>query len=211
VPPKTTRLTGLLRELEDLLDELGAPFSSYALPGIDDDQIDELLAPSGLVAPTELREWWRWHHGTRIDGPGSDRHTLGPGLWGLMDIPWALEDAAEWESTIGEEGWGPSWLPFAWAKPDHARLVARLGDSTPDEVCVGWHYVFDVPPDEPIARSLAEVVEDSIRILREGLIVWDGSYSYYDEVGMWKNPRLDEFGRWKDGCPQVALPRHLQV
>ncbi len=159
------------------MDAVGAPFSSRALPGISDAQIDELLAPSGLVIPTELREWWRWHHGSRTDAVTPFAHQFGPGSWGLMTIPDALDDAAQWVSdATGDEGdWSsPSWLPFAERSSHHHRLVARLDESGPDLVCVGHWYVFDAPPVAPIAHSIADIVETWLTVLQQGSVHWDG-------------------------------------
>lgn len=192
--PKTTRLTPLLHELEAAMAAQGAPFSTYARPGISDEQIDALLAPTGLTAPTELREWWRWHHGISIDGvPYTEPVAgceIGPGRWGLMTISESIDDQAmslEDDPAIdGGPGWVPTWLPLAFAQPDHRRLVARLAESTADEVCVGMWWVFDVPPAEPVARSLAEVVETWLRVLGERHVTWEGTYwktgSYRPEI-----------------------------
>lgn len=174
--PTTTRLTPLLHELEARMDAAGAPFSSRALPGLSDAQIDELLAPSGLTIATELREWWRWHHGSLSDSVTPFAHEIGPGSWGLMTIPEALDDAALWlASSTGEDGdFSPTWLPVTRGAPHHRRLVARLDGSGPDEVCVGYWYVFDIPPEAPVAHSLADVVETWLTALRRGWTRWDG-------------------------------------
>lgn len=172
---KVTRLTPLLHELEAVMTALGAPFAAHARPGLGDDEIDALLEPTGLVAPTELREWWRWHHGaaTSVLAP-IDGHEIGPGVWGLMSIPEAIQDRAEWLEDAVDLDWQPTWLPFAFAEPDHQRLVARIEDSTADEVCIGAWWVFDVPPEGPVAGSLVEVVETWLCDLREGHVVWNG-------------------------------------
>jgi len=186
---KTTRLTGLLHELEDLLDEVGSPFSSYALPGIDDDQIDELLTPLGFLVPTELREWFRWHHGARTDTRLPKEPSLGPGWWELMTIPEALVDRDQWinSATDPDEGWlVGQWLPFAYGGADHPRLVARLENSTDELVCVGWwNYMesYEAPPE----GSLADVVDVFLRALREGQI-------FRVPGGNWdQGPRRNEF------------------
>ena len=36
-------------------------------PGLSDREIDELLAPAGIVLPPDLRELWRWHDGADPD------------------------------------------------------------------------------------------------------------------------------------------------
>ena len=175
--PKVTRLSPLLHELGAAMDAAGATFTSYAYPGISDDEIDELLAPTGLGVPTELREWWRWHHGSRVDVPLTGNHEIGPGGWGLMTIPQALDDRALWlEQMPSEEdgGWRLGWLPFAAGRFGHHRLVARLDESTDDELCVGISWVFDVPPDDPIERSLAAVVETWLRAIGDGYYTWNG-------------------------------------
>ena len=169
---RCTELTGLLQELEELLDELGTPFSSYALPGIGDEQIDRLLAPAGFVAPTELREWWRWHHGTRKDAQHPDAPSLGPGWWAPMAIPEALADRERWieGATSYDEGWlVGQWLPFAWGGGDHGRLIARLEDSTDDLVCVGW-WNYAESYEAPSEGSLSDVIGVFLRVLREGQI-----------------------------------------
>lgn len=172
---KTTRLTLLLREFETLMDDAGAPFSSFALPGLTDREIDELLAPTGLTVPTELREWWRWHHGC---GESEYGHRIEPGAWGPLNIPQAVEDAGVWERYGASElGWRRSWLPFAEAPGGHQRLVARLEDSTADEVCVGWWHLDGPAPADPVERSLADVVQSWIRAIRSGYATWtDGKY-----------------------------------
>ena len=93
-----------------------------------------------------------------------------------MSLPEALEDRLLWlESRTGGEGdWSENWLPFAYGSPDHRRLVGRLDESTADEVCVGLWFVFDVPPQEPAERSLADVVTVWLRALRERRVRWDG-------------------------------------
>lgn len=193
---KTTRLTPLLHELEALMDSVGAPFSSRALPGLADKEIDRLLEPTGLVIPTELREWWRWHHGFVFDKRAPIDREIGPGAWGQMTIPGAIQDAALWcedAIAVGDEpGWRRSWLPFAEGSPHHRRLVARLEESTVDEVCVGHWYVFDVPPADPVEHSLASVVETWITAVREGYTTWDGS-------------------AWVDGGYRWGFPAYAQL
>jgi hypothetical protein len=211
VEVKTTRLTGLLHELDDLLVELGSPFLSYALPGIDDDVIDKVLAPSerlapeGLVVPTELREWWRWHNGTRIDTATTDRHTFGPGRWGMGQASVALmEMKLRLSGDLPGEGWQPGWVPFAWKtfidgksryewRPDRdASLVGRLDESTADELSVGLWSSDPFPPG-PVAGSLAEVVDTVLDVLRDGRVVWDP----------------DGGGRWVQVAPLDELPPYV--
>jgi len=182
-----------LCELDDLLVELGSPFSSYALSRIDDDVIDRALASSelasyGLVVSTELREWWRWHHGTRIDTSTTDRHAFGPGRWGINNLSVALAGIKRGLSgELPGEGWQRDWVPFAWKtfiddrgryewRPDReAFLVGRLSESTGDELCVGLWDSSGTYPQEPVAGSLAEVVSVMIDVLRDGRVVWDPS------------------------------------
>lgn len=176
MPPRTTRLTQLLHDLESELAAAGAPFSSHANAGIRDDEVDDLLATAGLHVPTELREWWRWHDGCRVDLRRPFAQEIGPGSWSPMSLAEALADRASWlESATGEaDYWAETWLPFAYGSPDHRRLVGRLDESTADELCVGLWFVFDVPPREPVECSLADVVTVWLRALRERRATWDG-------------------------------------
>lgn len=62
----------LLAAFEARLRHVGAAVVGHFAPGLDDERIDELLAPLGVDLPEEARAWWRWHNGTaRAAPPGT--------------------------------------------------------------------------------------------------------------------------------------------
>jgi hypothetical protein len=59
----------LLAGFEMQLRRVGAAVVKQWAPGLDDQRIDELLAPLGIDLPEEARAWWRWHNGTLPEAP----------------------------------------------------------------------------------------------------------------------------------------------
>ena len=58
--------------LTQALDQIGHPLPSMLQPGLSDDQIDDLVRPTGLELPNEMRALWKWANGVaaiHVDGP----------------------------------------------------------------------------------------------------------------------------------------------
>lgn len=57
-------LTGdLIEQVLDALARAGSCTRERLYPGLTDEQMDDLIAPLGLVLPTEGRVWWSHHNG----------------------------------------------------------------------------------------------------------------------------------------------------
>lgn len=79
-------------QLERAWDSLDAPILGMLRPGLSDSQIDELMAPTGLVLPDELRWWWQWHDGAEARLPDADEEReIGPGGWLHLSLREAVE------------------------------------------------------------------------------------------------------------------------
>jgi hypothetical protein len=68
----------ILADFECALRSVGAAITQVWAPGLDDGQIDALVAPIGIDLSEEARIWWRWHDGLRPDTSGAQTY-LTPG------------------------------------------------------------------------------------------------------------------------------------
>lgn len=50
--------------LEAVLISKGLPVLDSLNPGLSDEQIDAIVAPTSLLLPEEVRVWWRWRNGS---------------------------------------------------------------------------------------------------------------------------------------------------
>lgn len=66
----------LLAAFEARLRHVGAAVVGHFAPGLDDERIDELLAPLGVDLPEEARAWWRWHNGTAPGAPPTGTYII---------------------------------------------------------------------------------------------------------------------------------------
>jgi cell wall assembly regulator SMI1 len=116
-------LATALERLEVHLRREGAAVMDLARPGIDAARLDEILAPLGLTANTDLRTWFGWHDGAgeRLVTPYV-QSVLAPGceFWSaeLMasECRQVREVSAELAADPGfpwsvEQMWHPSWFP----------------------------------------------------------------------------------------------------
>jgi cell wall assembly regulator SMI1 len=70
-----------LDRLERVWRRLDSPLVDLLRPGLSDEQIDELMAPTGLTLPDELRLWWGWHDGAPTTSDQEEGRGLGSGGW----------------------------------------------------------------------------------------------------------------------------------
>lgn len=109
-----------LERLEAVWRRLDAPVLRYLRPGLPEERIEDLLAPTGLVLPEELRLWWAWHDGA--DDPSvdvDDNREIGPGGW--LHLP--LHEAV----ALHEHRLGAYRGLLAMGAPDAAALEWRPG------------------------------------------------------------------------------------
>ena len=61
------------------------------------------------------------------------------------------------------------------------------------EVSVGWWHLDGPPPEDPVERSLADVVQTWIRAIREGYATWtDGQYVNHEA----RNPDFPVYAQY---------------
>jgi cell wall assembly regulator SMI1 len=101
----------LLNELEAAWRAAGAQIADVLAPGLSDERIDELMAPTGRRLPQEARRWWGWHNGVTEKAPyGWDigRQVL------FLSLEEALEESGETFGAGGEVA-EPTWFPWVQA------------------------------------------------------------------------------------------------
>ncbi|MCU1671144.1 MAG: hypothetical protein JWP40_4071 [Blastococcus sp.] len=115
-------------------------------PGLDDDRIEELLRPSGLSLPDEVRDYFRARDGvrppTRVQAPWLIGHWLPLPLDEALRErdarrEMALEEFQADPDSLDDDVWGAGWLPLFragngyilavdCAAPENADTRARL-------------------------------------------------------------------------------------
>jgi hypothetical protein len=130
-------------------------------PGLTDAEIDDLVAPTGLVLPDDVREWWHFQNGLIDTGPFS----RGP-LFKYFE-PTSLDHAvSHWAANARPQEWDqwrPSCFPVLCESPYF--IVVECG---PDDYGSVWLYA---PKDGHFARgkdSFTEVVAEWLAIARAG-------------------------------------------
>jgi hypothetical protein len=116
-------------------------------PGLSDDEIDELIAPTDLLLPDEVRAWWRWHNGVVTpDVPARSREILPDrDLRSLQDVLWTYDQRA---------GEGQRLL-IVTGRPEIQVACSERG-SVPAPVY--WDRYDDFVRPEQAASSLGELV-----------------------------------------------------
>lgn len=187
-----------LDRLEGVLHSLGAPVAELFRPGLTDEQIDDLMAPTGLTLPDELRIWWRWHDGANEAASDQEEgRRLGPGGWLHLSLRQAVDlhgyhngryrEMIEIEAMdLAELAWRPNLFPFShrgW-QPNH---VLAADTSVPK-------------------HASAPVVMTS----EMGIESWTGADSVSEVVGLWIE--LLESGRYhvEDGSWQPLDPMYTE-
>lgn len=156
----------LLRRFEAILREKRIGIVDAWAPGLTDQQIDDIIAPTHLQLPEEARVWWRWHNGRRDGSP--------PLSWEIVpnrDLT-SLGLAA---SAYRDAGAQDRLLQFVGEKPllfvecRHAQAAAATVHKAGD-------WTMDVTPVLP---SLGELVLTWISYIERGIYVVgpDGGWS----------------------------------
>lgn len=177
-------LTGdLLAELEAALGQQDPELVARLAPGLDDQDIDELMRPRGLTLPEEARVWWRWHDGLtwstvdgRIFGPGFQ---LLPLEAAVREYTSRLEQAEELAKEIPNiTFWERPWFPLVGAGT--GLFIFDCSGDPAAPAPISFYHVEEAGEDgRPPARSVGEMVAWWIDALERG--VW-----YYDrELGGW--------------------------
>src|SRR3954454_3008813 len=117
-PLRRNRVRSLLELERALVAAVGhQPFA----PGLDDDRLEELLHPSGLSLPEEVRDYFRVHDGirppTRVQAPWLIGHWLPLPLDEALGErearrAMALEEFQADPESLDDDVWGAGWLPL---------------------------------------------------------------------------------------------------
>jgi hypothetical protein len=105
----------VLADFEGALRSAGAAIAEAWAPGLNDAQIDELIAPHGIDLPEEARRWWRWHDGF-VAGTPPPRRDLTPRR-PLFDLAMTLEVFASGRAGMWQLEGVDAWLQPAGSKP----------------------------------------------------------------------------------------------
>lgn len=196
------RLLALLGRLQAAWARQGAPVHAGLRPGLSEERIDELMAPTGLQLPEELQTCWSWHNGSvERDGPTPGYpHELGPGGWLFAPLETVLAWNARhrtWtepiDSTVpalAETYWHPTWFTFTTriGKPNHILFVdTDVPPGGPSPV----HYVDEMWEEPTVVRaaSLTDVIALWVDLLEDGTVRWDPAQDYWDEDRWMGDPR----------------------
>ncbi len=168
-----------LERIEAVWLRMGAPIVDALRPGLADEQIDQILRPTGLLLPVEVRELFRWHDGTHNTqiGAADDRAYFGFG-WDFADLGTLIEFyQGKWRESLVTFAamanepvmWWPEWFPVFLSEQSAAVV------STADRPV--WHPIAVVQPIMPFEEnwqhpSFVSLVETWASLLETGAEVW---------------------------------------
>lgn len=179
------RLRGLLRRLEELWADAGAPIARRLAPGLPPEQIDALTAPLGLRLSIEGRAWWEWHNGVLNDTGNVPRcwDWLGAGAYRFISLERAIAVytyAVKMEAHVRRaypelpehELWNPAWFPLCeHLGGDVLAIDCRVADGAPTPIIeVAW----ESAPHPILLPSLTDLVALWVQMLEEGAWTWEG-------------------------------------
>ena len=165
-------LPDLLRRLEDHWIHLDVPLARRAAPGLSDQEIDDLLAPTGFELPEEMRIWWRWHNGmTEPDVRDLDA-TVSASGWRLQTLQHSIREYQMLIDVVGPDGitfrW--EWFPFS-PRADAEQLMCDTsrtdGRTAP---VIAWDNCVAVEEQLVIAPSLTDLVRMWVERLDAGIV-----------------------------------------
>lgn len=150
----------LLGELEQRWRSQGAFIAGALRPGLNDEQMNELVAPLGLHLPREARRWWGWHDGARPQGRSAaaelgPTHEFLPLAKAVAKCAMIREIVLPLRDSENDYSWKWSWLPI-----DRAKAPMVIDCSVADEDPVPARSFFFEDPDAGAegARSMGELV-----------------------------------------------------
>lgn len=116
-----------LDRLERAGRRLHSPLTTLLQPGLTDERIGELMEPTGLTLPDELRVWWSWHSSVSPPGPDPDEgREISAGGWLHLPLQQAVDlytHRCGFSSDVLASGsveeanltWRPGLFPFSHA------------------------------------------------------------------------------------------------
>lgn len=179
--PVGKRLLVLLEELKAFWVEQGAPIAQALRPGLSDEQIDELMAPTGLILPEEARVWWSWHNGVALEPlPGLGALHFGLGGWDVLSLEQAVAEYWRNRSLLGEPlepeiapemYWHQNWFPLMSFDANCVFFECPSALSTQMPLYMQDHVWEDFQTAQ--ATSLLEAMKFWLNVARGGYYRWD--------------------------------------
>lgn len=120
LPPMLT--TAMMDELWEALRSVGAPVVDHARPGLTEEQVHQLMAPTYLHPPQEVVVWWTYHNGTdlsagpkRYISPSKDLISLEEALSlreSMELVNWRMARQSRLDDVPWDDMWRDGWLPL---------------------------------------------------------------------------------------------------
>ncbi len=184
----STRLAGLLAELEGELRGQGCPLVERLAPGLPAAALDA-PASRGLPLSEEARVWWAWHDGVPDAHIRVRDHTL-EGTWELLPVERALveydrsRDVAAQVAAPGLEAewlWASSWLPLVQrSNGDTIAVDCAVPPGVPTTLrLIYWDDPEHIAATQP---SLAALVEVWLLALRSGAWRYEPGWGWHREL-----------------------------
>jgi cell wall assembly regulator SMI1 len=168
------RASGSLPETMDrymaALDRLDVPSARNLAGGLTDNEIDDLMMPTGLTLPLEARQWWRYHNGVIDDREVNDR---------ALAATWEFNTLAacvgHWRQSceIAFPEWDPNWFPLVIGYMSGSCIVV---DCTPDVDPVVRYYDPKELALEVIAERFVDVIAWWLHNIDTGTVGPDPTY-----------------------------------
>lgn len=173
-----TRLPALLDQLDHAWRALGCPVDGLFAPGLTESQVRTGLSAVTDRPSREVIEWFSWHNGPRDLSTSVIAYPIGFELLSLERAPAQRAQRLELAESLAHDVadlpaafyWKPTWYPIGDAF--YGATLALDIVSDPD-TCAVYNVIWDDHSfQEPIATSLAEVIEFCLEALGSGLFEW---------------------------------------
>lgn len=174
----------VLTRLEAAWDRQAAPIAHALHPGLTQDEIDSITAPTGLVLPDELRTWWGWHDGGSATDLGQSAAEIGPGGWlflplqAMVEVYHAQIRSAPLElAPFPDWYWHPSWFPIVISVGGPSHVLFADTSEAPKSAPSPVRHLDEMWSDFRTVRSstLLGTVTTWVHLLETGTVRWDRS------------------------------------
>lgn len=178
----------LLDALAAEIAKAGAPVDDLLAPGLPKDRIRELTAALGLELPDDAITLWSWRNGNALRSDGGVNQIGFYELYSLeraverheleQDVARGVLEAVD-QSGIEDPIVAPrEWFPFI-----HPFIAIDCGVPRGSASPVYWVDYHCPPWWNPVAGSIADVVEVWINALKDGIWIWNADFS------RWEHPK----------------------
>jgi len=199
---RARQLTTTLERIEIQWSRQDVPIARHLSPGLTNQQIDEIMAPTGIRLNEVHRALFRWHDGAMSNDPDLSRDSRDTALFGMLQFrslagmveywqgPWVqqgLDFARDITDELGPHGpWGPNWFPLLYDAEERSPIVTRSTQARwGDQETIWKSHLYESHDLVPRMVSLVALFQFLQVWLEHGYMRWDQDvmdWAYDDSI-----------------------------